>query len=449
MNRRQFNQGLVALALAGLSKNLLANTNVRLSKLTDVYGPLIEDPKGLLDLPKGFSYEVISELGQQMSDGRTVPDRADGMGVIALDDERIALIRNHEIYPSEDTLLLPSLSDELKEAAYDHLLKNVALPGGTTTIIYNTQAQKVEDQFTSLIGTIRNCSGGITPWGTWLSCEESVATAGKFLDQDHGYVFEVNPKAKKIEKAIAIKSMGRFNHEAACVDPKSGTVYLTEDRKDSLFYRFIPNTPGKLHDGGKLQALAITAMDQFDTRNWDRQAIEIGDLYKTRWIDLEDVESPNDDLRIQGFEKGAAVFARGEGIFWGNDELYFCCTSGGAKQLGQIMKYVPSKYEGTSKEESAPGVLSLFVESPNEQTFNFGDNVAVAPNGHLMVCEDQYKKPVNNHLKGVTNEGEVYDFAKIRTQTEPAGACFSPDGKTMFVNLYSPTRTLAITGPFA
>jgi secreted PhoX family phosphatase len=151
---------------------------------------------------------------------------------------------------------------------------------------------------------------------------------------------------------------------------------------------------------------------------------------------------------MQGHENGAALFARGEGIYWAKNELYFCCTNGGAQKVGQVMKYTPSQFEGRPEENSHPGLLSLFVESPDKLTFNYGDNICVAPNDHLIVCEDQYTKTVNNHLKGITPEGKIYDFAKVRWQTEPAGVCFSPDGSVLFVNLYSPTRTLAITGPW-
>ena len=78
---------------------------------------------------------------------------------------------------------------------------------------------------------------------------------------------------------------------------------------------------------------------------------------------------------------------------------------------------------------------------------NFGDNLAVAPNGHLIVCEDQYTDTVDDHLRGMTRDGQVYTFARLTMQTELAGACFPPDGRTMFVNAYSPTKTFAITGP--
>ena len=161
--------------------------------------------------------------------------------------------------------------------------------------------------------------------------------------------------------------------------------------------------------------------------------------FDVEWIVLDNPESPNDDLRARGYEKGAALFARGEGIHWGEGELYFCCTNGGQKQLGQVMKLVPS---ADGKQDK----LQLFLESEDKNLYNFGDNLTVCPNGHLLVCEDQYTDIVDNHLRGVTPNGEVYNFAKLHAQTELAGACFSPDGNTLFVNIYSPTKTLAITG---
>jgi secreted PhoX family phosphatase len=336
----------------------------------------------------------------------------------------------------------------LAENAFDSDSNGYPLPGGTSHIVYNLKTGKVERQFMSLLGTIRNCSGGTTPWGSWLSCEESVANASQSIGKNHGYVFEVPALAEGLVTPLPLKQMGRFNHEAACVDPQTGIVYLTEDRGDSLFYRFLPNQPGKLAMGGKLQALVIKNSPKFDTRNWGNHAINLNSELSCSWLDLENVDGASDDLRIRGFDKGAALFARGEGIHFDNGEMYFCCTSGGKQKLGQIMRYRPSKFEGTTNESLQPGELSLFLESADKVSFNYGDNITVAPSGHLLVCEDQYSDIVNNHLKGVTPTGEIYDFAKVRWQTEPAGVCFSPDGSTLFVNLYSPTTTLAITGPW-
>jgi hypothetical protein len=252
----------------------------------------------------------------------------------------------------------------------------------------------------------------------------------------------VPANATSLVDAIPLKAMGRFNHEAAAVDPKTGIVYLTEDKGDGLFYRFVPNTYGKLAEGGQLQALVIKNTPQFDSRNWQNADAELLNWLDAQWMDINNPESPNDDLRMQGFDKGAALFARGEGIHWADGELYFCCTNGGFKQFGQIFRYQPSVTDQQS------GRIQLFLESEDDSLFNFGDNLTVTPQGHLLVCEDAYTDTVNNHLRGVTPKGELYSFARLRTQTEPAGVCFSPDGSTLFVNVYSPTKTLAIRGPW-
>lgn len=451
ITRRQFTKGASALAFLGLASCQLGKTPdlKALIKTAKGYGKLIPDPDNILDLPAGFSYQVISQLGDIMNDNLPVPDRADGMGCLALDNNRVALVRNHELSHKYMDSLAEPLRNHKSPLAYDQFENGVALPGGTSNIVFNLNTKQREQEFLSLTGTIRNCSGGITPWGTWLTCEESTAKAGELgISEDHGYIFEIPANASGQVQPKPLKAMGRFNHEAAAVDPETGIVYLTEDRDDSLLYRFIPNQFGKLEQGGQLQALVVKSQSQFDTRNWSEPTMTLDTWYDVEWIDINNPESPEDDLRIQGYEAGAALFARGEGIHWGEREVYFCCTSGGQKQLGQIMRYQPSAFEGKVLERQQPGRIQLFVESADESLYNFGDNLTVTPQGHLLVCEDQYTDVVNNHLRGVTPKGELYNFARLHTQTELAGACFSPDGSTLFVNVYSPTKTLAITGPW-
>lgn len=395
------------------------------------YGPLLPDPAGLLDLPKGFSYRIISKLGDAMSDGGTVPDRADGMGCFDLGDGTIALVRNHELKVNHE------VGGELAEG-FDRNEAGAILPGGTTNLVLDAATLEIVREFRSLGGTIRNCAGGITPWGTWLTCEEDVTKAGDGVMRDHGWVFEVPANAQGLVNTAPIKAMGRFNHEAACVDPATGFVYLTEDRDDSLLYRYIPDVPGDLASGGKLQALVADGIA--DSRNWRRQDINLGSWSRVSWIDLDNVESPEDDLRVRGAAGGATLFARGEGIHMGDGELYFCCTSGGAKELGQIFRLALAE-DGSAR-------LQLFFESDDPTQFHYGDNLTVSPNGHLIVCEDQSGDVSTNHLRGITPAGEAYPLGWLTAETELAGACWSPDGKTLFVNAYSPTATLAITGPW-
>ncbi|MBU7588465.1 MAG: DUF839 domain-containing protein [Sphingopyxis terrae] len=449
LDRRHFTLGLTATAFAGLALN--ACTSARLGGARAPvrgYGPLAPDPAGLLDLPRGFGYRVISSFGDRMDDGLIVPDRADGMGCFALDNRRVALVRNHELQARHlDTgPFRGTRPNEL--AAYDRTAAGDIVPGGTTTVVYDLASGRVERQHLSLVGTIRNCAGGITPWGSWLTCEEDVTRAGNGVGRDHGWVFEVPASTRGLTDPVPLTALGRFNHEAAAIDPRTGIVYLTEDRDDSLLYRFLPETKGKLARGGRLQALALVEASLTDSRNWNGIDLPQGTWQAVRWIDLNGVDAPDDDLRMRGAARGALLFARGEGIHYGDGEFYFCCTSGGAAKLGQVMRYRPSRFEGQPQEPGESGMLQNFVESTSAAQLNYGDNLTVAPNGHLIICEDQYTDTVDNHLRGVTPEGDLYTLARGRVQTELAGACFSPDGSTLFVNIYSPGKTLAITGPW-
>ncbi|HKL17816.1 MAG TPA: alkaline phosphatase PhoX, partial [Halalkalibaculum sp.] len=243
-----------------------------------------------------------------------------------------------------------------------------------------------------------------------------------------------------------IREMGRFNHEAVAVDPNSGVIYLTEDDSEGLLYRFIPNVKEDLHAGGTLQALAVIDTPALDTRNWEDPFIETGKQFKVTWIDLDNVDSPESDLRYRGYEKGAARFARGEGMWYGNGTVYFACTNGGNKGLGQIWKYTPSPVEATDGEVNEPGTLELFVEPNNSNLVENADNLTVAPWGDLIVCEDCNSK---QDLNGITPDGKVYKLGRnAKSNSELAGATFSPDGSTLFMNIQHSGLTLAITGPW-
>ena len=418
------------------------------------YGPLQTDPQGRLRLPKGFSYKVFSQAGETMDDGFTVPAAHDGMNAFPGPDGLTLLVRNHEMSPLDSSDNPYSKSKAWKNLEpgklYDAGKSGTQIHGGTTTLVFDTRTQELKRHYLSLAGTIRNCSGGSTPWGSWITCEETTARADDKLHVDHGYNFEV-PANYEIELAnpIPLKEMGRFNHEAVAVDPASGVVYQTEDRPDGLIYRFIPNQRGQLAKGGRLQALAIKGSPSVDTRNWkemNQPLFPQKELVKVEWIDIEDYESPNDDMRFAGFEAGAARFARGEGMFYGNGEIYFACTNGGAKKYGQIFRYKPSPSEGLAGEENDPGTLELFIESQDLELLKACDNLTVAPWGDIVICEDDGG---SSAIVGITPEGKMYTIAHVDMDSEVAGGCFSPDGTTFFVNIQkNPGQTLAITGPW-
>ena len=422
-------------AFAGLAASSCARPGAfgsAASAGTGPFGSLQPDPNGVLDLPEGFSYRVLSRLGDAMDDGSTVPNSADGMGCFDLGNGKLALVRNHELSPDED-------GGGARGPAYDTVARSlIPLPGGTTTIVLDASTLEVERQYRSLAGTIRNCAGGITPWGSWLSCEENTDRANGRINRDHGYVFEVPADSPGLVDPVPLTAMGRFNHEAACVDPATGIVYMTEDRDDSLLYRFVPHHGSDLSRGGTLQALVLDGVQ--DTSNRRGEALRVGEPVGGHWITLDNVEAPEDDLRHRGAAMGAATFSRGEGIWMGEHEMYFTATSGGAPGEGQIFRLRPGNQQ--------PDSLELFYESPADAEYSFGDNLCVSPFGDLIVCEDQSGLTVDNYLRGITPQGEAYAFAHLRLQTETAGACFSPDGRAMFLNIYEPTMTLAITGPW-
>lgn len=452
--------GAAGLAFGGLARSALAQTTEE-TYLDQVpgYGPLVRDPNAMLDLPEGFSYRVISQSGETMNDGLLVPGQPDGMGCFSLGGSRVALVRNHELKGASAAhrnwgpggYHQERLDGVDKAKAYDTFKDGRPLPGGTTTVVYDMATGETVSQHLSLIGTSTNCAGGATPWGSWLTCEETdEGPADADVVREHGYVFEVPANATGLVEAVPLKAMGRFDHEAVAIDPRTGIVYLTEDKGDGLFYRFIPNTPGKLIEGGRLQALVIRGAPGADTSNQEQRFWAVGDVKAVDWIDLDDVESPNKDLRKRGHAAGAALFARGEGIHYADGELYFTATSGGPVRRGQILRYVPSAAEGRAGERRNPGKLDLFVESTDLKALNMGDNLTVAPWGHLVVCEDNYSEDTRNHIKGVTPDGKLYTIARniFAGNSEFAGACFSPDGSTLFVNIMFPGVTFAITGPW-
>ena len=459
-SRRHFlkTASIVAAGFGGLQNFAAERSKKDLKKLqAKGYGPLIKDPAGVIDLPEGFTYTTFSKWRDKMDDGLLVPTKHDGMGAFPGPNGLTILVRNHENSPARSGDLGAFgpghrlMKQEHLDMMYDQGTKvgdilRIPCLGGTTTIVYDTKKQKMVRHFLSLAGTIRNCAGGNTPWNSWITSEESTERAGNRLSKDHGYNFEVPATiTPKLADPIPLRAMGRFNHEAVAVDPKTGIVYQTEDQGDSLIYRFIPDVPEQLAKGGKLQALVVNDKKGLDTRNWFKPTVRTGDEFKVSWVDIEDVESPKDDLREQGYAKGAARFARGEGMWYGHNSIYFAATNGGEKQRGQIWRLTLGENDNIS--------MDLFAMPDEQALVDMADNLTVSPYGGLILCEDG---PGEQYLRGVTTEGKFFNFAKNRVlpyqegrpDPEFCGATFSPDGSTLFVNIQYPGITLAITGPW-
>lgn len=454
INRRRFLQSIVAAATTPSILQGCASSVVS----TSASAGLVTDPERVLDLAEGLEYRIISRRGKKMSDGLRVPGCHDGMAAFPGTDGRVILVCNHELDHAHrfDSALgerYPVAQHKFKEMFYDRGRNISPGLGGTTTTVYNPGTGETERQHLSLGGTEFNCAGGPTPWGSWLSCEECFENPGQqglhenrvIREQRHGYVFEVPASATGLVEPLPIKEMGRFEHEACAVHEATGIVYMTEDRHHGLFYRYIPNVPGKLLEGGRLQALAVVDEPSLTTHNWNAdQDVALSRPLATHWIDLEDVDPIENDLRLRGAESGAAMFARGEGLCAAGDRFAFTCTIGGPARLSQVFTYKPSPYEGTKAEVDDPGELELIAEADVNSLLRNADNLTMAPWGDLIVCEDTSS---NNGLIGIRPDGSQYEIANNgHSGSELAGVCFSPDGKILFVNIQYPGMTLAITG---
>ncbi len=377
------------------------------------------DPAGLLDLPEGFSYRILDREGETMSDGYRVPGLPDGMGCFSRADGKLVLMRNHELGVNSGRG--PYFAGQAPAAeAY-----NRDADGGVTRLVLDEQTLTRESSNLVLVGTVRNCSGGVSPWG-WLTCEETFSAT-------HGYTFLCSPDADRVAPFQKIPSYGHFYHEGAAVDPRTNIGYFTEDLWDGCLFRFLPDTVDEPFVG-RLQALGIAGKPAFSTKT----GMRLHEPLEVIWVDLPEPDPLEDLLRSTATLAGAATVSRGEGMWYADGVVYFTATTGGMEHVGQVFALRPTKTGGS---------LELIAESTGSAAFDMPDAVALAPWGDVLITED----PVSSNLsrvRGITPEGQLYDIARTNWG-ELSGLCFSPDGRAMFLSIFNKGITMVVTGPFA
>lgn len=380
-------------------------------------GPLQVDPAGVIDLPQGFSYQIIDRHRQRMDDGFLVPGRPDGMACFTSANGSWCLMRNHEL--SGLTYEAEYLGGKTVSAAY-----RPDFYGAVTRIEVDPKSLRRLRSNLVLTGTDRNCAGGWSPWG-WLSCEESLVL-------DHGFVFLCSHEARQLQPPHIIEPYGRCRHEAATVDPQTNIAYLTEDEPDSCLYRFVPDNFAKPWLG-TLQAMAVVQQPAVDLG----QGQLLNARLSIRWVNVnDDVLARRTPLRHQARIAGAALIRRGEGLWLAGRELYFSSTNGGPVGAGQVFRLNLDE----------PQHLVLVAQSESRSHLDMPDNLTLSPRGGLYLAEDGLGA---QFIRGVTPRGGLFDLAQNAiSNSEFAGICFSPDGRVLFANLQEDGITLAIEGPF-
>ncbi|MFH8796265.1 alkaline phosphatase PhoX [Streptomyces sp. NPDC017941] len=421
------------------------------------YGPLLPDPEGLLALPAGFSYRVITHSGRtRLETGEFTPSHHDGTAAFEGRRGVTLLVNNHEIGGPRTRAKHPVPLTE-------GLVYDPAAAGGCTVVEVRRGGEVAE--WVGVAGTATNCAGGATPWGTWLTCEETEDRAGQNgMTKDHGYVFEVDPYDRRANRdPEPVKALGRYAHEAVVVDPKRGHLYLTEDASNpnGLLYRWTP-PHGFRHGRGRLRTLAddagvLKALKCYDSggRFVDdlARATRIGTVYGVDWEEVEDRDARTVPVRKQ-FGPGDVTRARKlEGMWWGDGGAYIVSSYARAESPeqhdGQVWFYHPGRRTLTLKV-----LLGVNPDPDRDGAFDGPDNITVSPYGGLVVAEDGDGV---QHLFGATERGRTYPIARNElnagtpekpSYSEFTGVTFSPDGRTLYANIQTPGIMLAITGPW-
>ncbi|MFB6555782.1 alkaline phosphatase PhoX [Streptomyces sp. NPDC056405] len=422
------------------------------------YGPLIPDPDGILALPAGFRYEILTYCGRtKLESGEYTPSNHDGTATFDGPRGTTLLVNNHELGGHRDDWDHPV-------PLIEGLVYDPAAAGGCTVVEVRRGGHVAE--WVGIGGTAQNCAGGSTPWGTWLTCEETEDKAGEEgMTKDHGYVFEVDPEDRRANRdPKPIKALGRYAHEAVVVDPRRGHLYLTEDASgpNGLFYRWTP-PEGFRHGRGRLRTLAddagvLQAFKCFDSGGKFvddlSRATRTGTVYGVDWIDVPDRDAQSTSVRRQ-FGAGRVTRARKlEGMWWADGGAYIVSSfardeSPGRPHDGQVWFYDPKRRTLTLKV-----LLGVNPDPSADGAFDGPDNITVSPYGGIVIAEDGDGV---QHLFGATDSGRTYPIARndlnVGSEEEPeysefAGVTFSPDGKTLYANIQDPGILLAITGPW-
>ncbi len=428
------------------------------------FPPLLDDPDGVLALPPGFKYRIVTKAGEtKLKSGQLTPDSHDGNAVFpGSRHDTYLLIQNHEI-SGDSALGVP----QVPGTVYD---TGVGAAGGCTVISVDRNGKNL-GEWVAISGTLTNCAGGHTPWGTWMTCEETESKAnGTTRLKDHGYVFEVWGDGETAHP-VPLKALGRYAHEALAIDEKREHIYLSEDASgpNGTFYRWSgprgyqlsPRSWKDLQDKdfGTLEALAILGDDGKPIP--DVAYLTSAQLlrpFRVAWVKVPDRDAATTSVRKQFTDGQITRGKKFEGVYGTKDGVYVVNSYAKSGTTDLPTDAVPHDgmvwfYNYANKTIQ---LVTYFPESAAAdqgagarfQDFNFDgpDNVTVTPWGSLILAEDGN---ASSHVLSATPGGPTYAIARnMLNDSEFCGPAFTADGKVLFVNMQDPGLTLAITGPW-
>lgn len=389
--RRQFLRGTAATVFASCAGVYLSSCQSLVVKTSVAnFGPLQPADGNGVKLPKGFTSRIVAETGKTSCEKSAYVwhGAPDGGGTFPTKDGGWIYVSNAEI----------------------NYRKKGPQQGGVGALRFDAKGNVV-DSYRILDNTIRNCAGGVSPWGTWLSCEE----------YDRGQVWECDPFGK--QQAVVRPALGTFNHEAICFDFENNTAYLTEDKPDGRFYRFVSKGKqgNRLNlDEGRLQVAKV-----------DEETKEVS------WLDLSDPLAKEVPTRMQ--VKESTGFKGGEGIV-----LHDGIVSFTTKIDNRVWTYNTKSH-----------VINVLYDAQSSKNpiLTGVDNINVTPGGELIVAEDGG----DLEIVGLDAKGNPYPLMQLEghNKSEICGPAFSPDGKRLYFSSQRGTKgtssggiTFEITGPF-
>jgi secreted PhoX family phosphatase len=364
-----------------------ATSGVELPPEMQSFGPLQEPDSNGVRLPAGYSSRIVARTRQEPKPGcgYSWHDSPDGGATYAIADGGWIYVSNSEV------------ANGL---------------GGAGALRFDNEGELLT-AYSILSGTTRNCAGGTTPWGTWLSCEEHLL----------GRVWECDPFG--IDAPLERRALGSMRHEAAAVDPATSIVYMTEDLPDGRFYRFVPADPGAMSPSilamGRLQVAEVLGATE-------------GEI---RWHAVPDPDAQSGPLRYQ--VPLSTPFDGGEGAWYDSDRVYF--TTKGDNRVWQLDLFLNTVSVIYDASDYAVPVLRGV------------DNITVSPRGDILVAEDKD----DMQIVALTVHGSVEPLLQLvgHDQSEITGPAFDPSATRLYfssqrgtLGIGSDGFTFEVSGPF-